>query len=126
MNHPLSATMTVQGRENTCFAHVIARLFLKNVFKIPNETEKDWKYESVCNLVLDTSRDIYVDRISKEECGTNGYLKICLFLYIFYLAKEFEEKRKGINKGGNVQYALTEITSKVNAKTVPNKFLTLP
>jgi hypothetical protein len=99
----ISASQTFQGAENTCYAHVVARLWVKNIFKVPDETEKVWDMFSNCNYALDTSSDKYITLISPAKCGKDGYLKICLFLYIYYVAKEYAEAKSGKNKGGSIQ-----------------------
>jgi len=78
---------TFQGTEHTCYAHVVARLMVRNVHEMPNETEH---WDRACNKALNT-QNIELD-VSKKKCGENGYLKICVFLYYYYNAIQYGQE----------------------------------
>lgn len=76
---------TFQGDDGTCYAHLSARLFIQNILRLPDEVEKkeNWTKRSVCRRMLNTYRPLKpTDDLTK--CGTNGYLKISMFLFLYY------------------------------------------
>jgi len=81
---------TLQGNQPTCYAHVSARLMIRNVLNMPNET-KQW--DRSCNQALNTQH-LALD-ISKKKCGDHGYEKICLFLYLYYIAQQYNLHAQG-------------------------------
>jgi hypothetical protein len=81
---------TLQGNQPTCYAHVSARLMIRNVLEMPNETEK---WDRSCNQALNTQH-IQLD-VSTKKCGENGYLNICLFLYFYYIARQYNLHAQG-------------------------------
>lgn len=81
---------TLQGDQPTCYAHVSARLMIRNVLDMPNET-KQW--DRSCNQALNTQH-LALD-ISKQKCGDHGYEKICLFLFFYYLARQYNPDARG-------------------------------
>jgi len=93
---------TFQGDDGTCYAHLSARLFIQNILKIPDEVEhgKNWTRRSVCRKMLNTYRP---PKPTNElfKCGTHGFLKISMFLYLYYLITE----RYGLDGGSIAQSA---------------------
>ena len=84
LKRQVSEMETLQGIEHTCYAHVNARLMVRNVHEMPNETDH---WDRTCNKALNTQNIELA--VSKEKCGENGYLKICVFLYYYYNALQY-------------------------------------
>ena len=63
----ISEMETRQGTQLTCYAHVSARIMVRNIFEMPNETAH---WDKDCNRV-------------------DGYNKICIFLYFYFVALHF-------------------------------------
>jgi hypothetical protein len=87
LKRQVSEMETLQGIEHTCYAHVLARLMVRNVHEMPNETAH---WDRACNKALNTE-NIELD-VSKKKCGENGYLKICVFLYYYYNALQYGQE----------------------------------
>jgi hypothetical protein len=87
LKRQVSEMETFQGIEHTCYAHVVARLMVRNVHEMPNETNQ---WTNTCNKALNTQH-IDLD-VSKKKCGENGYLKICVFLYYYYNALQYGQE----------------------------------
>lgn len=87
LKRQVSEMETMQGFEPTCYAHALARLMVRNVHEMPNETEH---WDRACNKALNTE-NIELD-VSKKKCGENGYLKICVFLYYYYNALQYGQE----------------------------------
>jgi len=84
-----------QNEENTCTAHMITRLFIKNIFKLTGMLNKN------CNSFLHTDEfnkigpdyDIHEEDVSldelKEACiDDKSVLKLVMYLYIYFLIIE--------------------------------------
>ncbi len=77
-------TLTEQGNSLTCSLHVCSKLMLK-IVEYFNPLPLDETYH--CNSFLDTTF-IRLDRLTPEKCTQNGYLKILLFYYFYYLYED--------------------------------------
>lgn len=77
-------TFTEQGNSLTCSLHVCSKLMLK-IVEYFHPLPLDEKYD--CNSFLDTTF-IRFDRLTPERCTQNGYLKILLFYYFYYLYED--------------------------------------
>lgn len=108
---------TYQGSEGTCYAHMGARLILQNIMKLKDEEKyfHNWKYRSVCRKMLNTYKPP-VPTKELKQCGVDGFLKISMFLYLYYLIVE----RYGID-GGDLFQCLS-IYPSVKDKERPRKF----
>jgi predicted DNA binding CopG/RHH family protein len=85
----ISPTKTKQT-DDSCGAHALSRLILKNVFEVfypLNMTKKEEELYEIyqCNQYLITGQSI--EHLTLN-CGINGYYKILLFLYVYYLTVE--------------------------------------
>ena len=76
-----SPSFTHQGNELTCSLHVCSKLMINMVEQF-HPLPLDETYN--CNHFLDTTF-IRLDRLTPERCTRNGYLKILLFYYFYYL-----------------------------------------
>ena len=93
---------TFQGDDGSCFAHLSARLFIQNIFKLPDEDDKkNWTKHSTCRKMLNTYRPPRPNK-GLTQCGKNGFLKISMFLYLYYHITE----RFGTNGGSVSQSSL--------------------
>ena len=108
---------TYQGGEGTCYAHMGARLILQNILKLLDEEKHkaQWKYRSTCRKMLNTYKPP-TPTLELRQCGPHGYLKMCMFLYLYYLITE----RYGIN-GGSISDCLTLYPSIVHVER-PRRF----
>ena len=77
-------TLTEQGNSLTCSLHVCSKLMLK-IVEYFHPLPLDETYD--CNRFLDTTF-IRFDRLTPERCTLNGYLKILLFYYFYYLYED--------------------------------------
>jgi surface protein len=72
---------TDQGNEDTCFAHSESKLYLQNIFMFVNPIQDiDVSLFKKCSAL----RTDELTTISLQKCG-NGYYKILLFLYLYFL-----------------------------------------
>jgi len=80
---------TNQGDDGTCYAHLTARLIIQNLLKLKDEEKhsKQWKYGSTCRKMLKTYKPPS-PTLELKQCGENGYLKMSMFLYLYYLIIE--------------------------------------
>jgi len=94
---------TYQGDDGSCYAHLGARLVGQNILRWQDEKKKDlhWGYRSTCRRMLNTYRPPSLTEEAKQ-CGEYGYLKICMFLYLYYLITE----RFGL-EGGTIHQCLS-------------------
>ena len=83
-----SLTFSRQGREGTCGYHMICKLIMKNrvEFIYPLEIGKTYK-EHDCNRFLQTDK-LNLNGLTKNVCTLNGYHKIILWNYIYYLCDQ--------------------------------------
>lgn len=80
-----SATYSDQKRSHVCGHHAFSKVILKNVFELLHPLRETGVYtEQQCNQYLDTSRHDLSD-LTPEKCSPDGYLKILLFLHLYYL-----------------------------------------
>jgi surface protein len=88
-----SSICTDQGRENTCYAHSVAKIYLQNIYLYVHPIEVTYTERfQTCFDVLKTDIDHdYNSKISLGRCGY-GYYKILLFLYLYWLIKAPEDK----------------------------------
>lgn len=114
LKRQISEMDTFQGNEGTCYAHVCARLMVRNIHEMPNETIR---WQPICNKALNTY-NIKLN-ITKKKCGENGYLKICVFLYYYYTALSYSEAQDK-HKGG-ITLRVIENLIKHNYSHVPEE-----
>ena len=97
---PLSRRNTTmspkQAHESTCASHMISRLFIKNIFKLPGMLNAE------CNQFLDTyefnqlgeiGSDVSVEDVSLPQLITHcknaeSVRKVVMYLYIYFLIIE--------------------------------------
>jgi hypothetical protein len=108
---------TYQGGEGTCYAHMGARLILQNILRLKDEEKyfHHWKYRSVCRKMLNTYKPP-VPTKELKQCGSDGFLKISMFLYLYYLIVE----RYGID--GGALFQCVSIYPSVKQKERPKQF----
>lgn len=85
-----SSTFTNQNPQGVCGRHVFPRVIIKNIFELlyPLPVNKNYNVNN-CNKYLATGKTIAdLNNLSKEECSQGGYIKILLFLHLFYLYQE--------------------------------------
>ena len=80
---------TFQGQDGTCYAHLGARLIIQNILKMKDEEKQldHWKYRSMCRKMLNTYKPP-TPPPDLKQCGVQGFLKISMFLYLYYLITE--------------------------------------
>jgi hypothetical protein len=108
---------TFQGEDGSCYAHLSARLFVQNIFKLKDEEhlKENWTYRSTCRKILNTYNPPPITPELKD-CGKYGYLKISMFLYLYYLITE----KFGVD-GGSIFQGAT-VRSDILAKKRPRHF----
>ena len=86
-----SSVCTLQGREDTCYAHSSAKIMLQNIYLFVNpiNVQDKEKFHS-CFDVLKTDIEHDYTNLSVEKCGI-GYFKILLFLYLYFISKQARE-----------------------------------
>ena len=83
-----------QDDETTCGHHSFSKVILKNVFELLLNivTSSIYKINN-CNSFLNTYTIAftpgYLNTLNPEKCSQGGYLKILLFLHLFFLIKTF-------------------------------------
>jgi hypothetical protein len=83
-------TITSQGDDGTCLYHTIARLYLNNVFKLNTNITSE-----TIRAFFDTDASGFGSRpdlLKIPPLGTpeyDEYIKACMFLYIFYIIRDF-------------------------------------
>ena len=85
-----SITFTNQNPQGVCGRHVFPRVIIKNIFELlyPLPVNKNYNVNN-CNKYLATGKTIAdLNKLSIEECSQGGYIKILLFLHLFYLYQE--------------------------------------
>ena len=92
-----SATYSDQKRSPVCGYHAFSKVILKNVFELLHPLhETDVYVEQQCNRYLNTSRYDLSD-LTPEKCSPDGYLKILLFLHLYFL---YRSKHHGVMECG--------------------------
>jgi len=131
---PLSRMNTTmspnQTNELTCVPHMISRLFIRNIFKLPG------MLNSECNQFLNTyefnqigeiGSDISVEDVSLPQLVTHcknveSVHKVVMYLYIYFL---IIEKYPTICSVGLIDTPVSEIIdyvkNQINAKLIPKK-----
>jgi ankyrin repeat protein len=77
---------TDQGVQGTCYAHAFTRLMVQNIFKIKTD-KRDIKDPICIQMLMTDPKEIKKDNddlFSAEKCGPEVFLKIGLFLFIYY------------------------------------------
>ena len=112
-----SVMQTFQGDDGSCFAHLSARLMVQNCLQLKDEEhqKENWKYRSTCRKMLNTYHPPKPTNELKQ-CGTYGFLKISMFLYLYYLITE-----QFGTEGGSVGQGLS-VYSKLIRKERPSHF----
>ena len=86
-----SHTRTKQGETTTCRFHTLSKMIIKAIFEDElklNDIE-DQRYKRCMPLETPlTPRNI--KNYSEQKCSRNGYIKIMLFYYFFYLAQQMD------------------------------------
>jgi hypothetical protein len=116
-----------QNAENTCTAHMITRLFIKNIFKLTGMLNKN------CNSFLHTDEfnkigpdfDVQEEDVSleklKEACiDDESVLKLVMYLYIYFLI--IEEYTYILTDGLNpyiFKTVIEHVTTKINEHYFP-------
>lgn len=79
-----------QGNSSTCGYHAFSKVILNNVFGLLHPLHETSVYvEKQCNRYLNTKR-FDLSELTPEKCSPDGYLKILLFLHLFYLYKSVD------------------------------------
>jgi hypothetical protein len=79
-----------------CGYHAFSKVILKNVFELLHPLHETGIYvEQQCNRYLNTSSHD-LSELTPEKCSPDGYLKILLFLHLFYLYKSVEDRTDGM------------------------------
>ena len=79
-----------QGNSSTCGYHAFSKVILNNVFGLLHPLRETSVYvEQQCNRYLNTTR-FDLSELTPEKCSPDGYLKILLFLHLFYLYKSVD------------------------------------
>ena len=85
-----------QGNSSTCGYHAFSKVILNNVFGLLHPLRETSVYvEQQCNRYLNTTR-FDLSELTPEKCSPDGYLKILLFLHLFYLYKSVEDRSDGM------------------------------
>jgi hypothetical protein len=87
-----SVTFTNQTNEGVCGRHVFPRVIIKNIFEVlyPLLVVNDIYTAHNCNKYLVTGKTIVdLNKLSIKECSKGGYIKILLFLHLFYLYQNY-------------------------------------
>jgi len=80
-----SASYSDQKGQHVCGYHAFSKVILKNVFELLHPLrETDVYVEQQCNRYLNTSKYDLSD-LTAKKCSPDGYLKILLFLHLYYL-----------------------------------------
>ena len=80
-----SASYSDQKGQPVCGYHAFSKVILKNVFELLHPLHETGVYvEEQCNRYLNTSKHD-LSELTPEKCSPDGYLKILLFLHLFYL-----------------------------------------
>jgi len=82
-----SKTFTNQTNEGSCNRHAYSKTIMKNVFEFFNPyVITDIYTENKCNEYL-TTPSSNISTLTPEKCSHGGYIKILLFLHLYYLYK---------------------------------------
>lgn len=103
-----SVMQTFQGDDGSCYAHLAARLMIQNCLKLKDEEhqKENWKYRSTCRKMLNTYKPP-PPTPELKQCGKYGFLKISMFLYLYYLITEqFGTEGGSVGQGVSVYYNL--------------------
>jgi hypothetical protein len=96
LQHQMSETHTDQGREGVCGRHAFSRVIVKNFFELilPLGYTSDYT-KNVCNDFLKTfdvqAKLALLPKLTPKRCSPGGYLKILLFLHLFFLFQQHIE-----------------------------------
>jgi hypothetical protein len=100
LQRQMSKTHTDQGDEGVCGRHAFSRVIIKNFFELilPLVYTSDYTKNS-CNDILKTkvvqSELLILRKLTPENCSPGGYLKILLFLHLFFLFQQHIETVPG-------------------------------
>ncbi len=85
-----STTFTNQSPQGVCGRHVFPRVIIKNIFELLYPLPVNETYDvNNCNKYLATGKTIAdLNQLSIKQCSQGGYIKILLFLHLFYLYQE--------------------------------------
>lgn len=87
-----------QGEQNTCYIHSITRCIIQNVLKMYTEA-KDFNTIWMSMLKTDVYNKSIDDAFLPEKCGHPIFLKISVFLFIYYYIFEKYDKGDGMIPG---------------------------
>jgi len=116
-----------QNAEDTCTAHMITRLFIKNIFKLTGMLNKN------CNSFLHTDEfnkigpdydiqeeDVSLEKIKEACIDDKSVLKLVMYLYIYFLI--IEEYTYILTDGLNPSLlgtAINHVTKRINEHYFP-------
>ena len=107
MKRNLSYTQTNQGGQGVCGRHAFSRVIVKNFFELILPLQAHPDEEKKCNRFLKTAPDEYeldddsVDmrELTPNNCSFSGYIKILLFLHLFFLFQTYIPTVEGRGTG---------------------------
>ena len=90
LSRQISRGTTNQDEEGVCGYHAFSKIILKNIFELlhPFHVTKEYTYHQ-CNKFLNTTTTKKNIPHLNKDCSKDGYLKILLFLHLFFLYKTF-------------------------------------
>ena len=91
-----SHTRTKQGETNTCRFHTLSKMIIKAIFedelKLNDIENQRYKRCMPLETPLTAANN---KKYSEHTCSKNGYIKIMLFYYFFYLGQQMYSKING-------------------------------
>jgi hypothetical protein len=86
-----SQSSTDQDTEGVCGYHAFSKVILKNVLEwlYPLHVSKRYTKENCNKYLTTTTTQQTLGYLTPQECSMGGYLKILLFLHLFYSYKQF-------------------------------------
>jgi hypothetical protein len=90
LSRQISRGATNQAGEGVCGYHAFSKIILKNIFELlhPFHVTKEYTYHQ-CNKFLNTTTTKETIPHLNKNCSKDGYLKILLFLHLFFLYKTY-------------------------------------
>jgi len=90
LSRQISRGTTDQDEEGVCGYHAFSKIILKNIFELlhPLYVTKEYTYHR-CNKFLNTTTTKKNIPHLNKNCSKDGYLKILLFLHLFFLYKTY-------------------------------------
>lgn len=112
-----------QHEENTCTAHMIARLFVQNIFKLPG------MLNDACNSFLHTdefykleanSSDVSLEILQEYCINDDSVLKLIMYLYVYFLIiEQYTHILKDGLKPAILGSAINYVTEQINKRHFP-------